>query len=93
MLFIATYRGKPDFPKIDVKEKARKWWNGGECPAGLRLLACYRPLATDEPGIMVFEAERDDDITKLLSYWREWSFSVRPATDEREAWRAQGMNV
>jgi Protein of unknown function (DUF3303) len=93
MLFIATYRGKPDTPKLDVQDKARKWWNEGECPKGLKLVACFRPLSAEEPGVMVFEAESADDVAKLITYWREWAFDVRPALDEMAAWRGQGMKV
>ena len=93
MLFIATYHGKPELPKIDVREKARKWWNEGECPKGLKLLASYRPLSTEEPSVMVFQAESSEDIAKLVSYWHEWSFDILPALDEMEAWRAQGMKI
>lgn len=93
MLFIATYYGKPDVPRSDVREKARKWWNEGDCPDGLKLLACYRPLSTDEPAVMVFDAQGSDDIARLISYWHEWEFDVRPASDEMAAWRGQGMNI
>jgi hypothetical protein len=53
----------------------------------------YGALGTEAPDVYVFEAERAQDIHKLIAHWREVDFDIHPAVDLIEVYRQQGMSV
>jgi hypothetical protein len=94
MLYIAFFKAKPGVStRGDFTEKNRRWWNEGERPKGLRTVAMYGALGTETPDVYVFEAERAQDIHKLIAHWREVDFDIHPAVDLIEVYRQQGMSV
>ena len=73
--------------------KARKCWNEGDRPVGIKTVRFYGALNSDTPDVYVFEAASHDDIRKMLDYWKEVEFDIRPAVDLSVSFRAQGMNI
>ena len=93
MLFIATYRGSRTRRSLTYRTRPANGGTKANAPKGTEARGLFPPAERRRAGVMVFEAESGDDVAKLITYWREWAFDVRPALDEMAAWRGQGMKV
>jgi hypothetical protein len=77
----------------EIAEKARKWWNDGEQPSGLRIVASYGAVGTNTPDVLVFEADDNLDIQRMVNFWAPVAIDVHPAIDLLDFWRTQGMDI
>ena len=96
MLHIAFFKIKPHLSvgSSEIIEMSRKSWDGGGKLAGLKTVAVLGCLGTDTRDVMVFEAQRHDDIRQMINYGRDTTdFEVHPAVDLASTFRQQGMKV
>jgi hypothetical protein len=82
-----------DRRKPEIAEKAKKWWNDGEAPKGLKIVASYGAVGTNTPDVLVFESEDNLDIQKMVSFWAPVGIEIHPAFDLLDYWRTQGMAI
>ena len=94
MVYLTMVRTAGNTDREDVLSRSRRWWNEGERPDGFRTLAAYSSIGSGGPDVYVFETDSQDDLRKLVSFWRGVvEFEFHPAFDALEGWRKQGMNV
>ena len=93
MLFVAYVKTRPEHLGTDFTERSRKWWNEGDRPQDMRVMAFYSALSTEAPNVIVFEADSADTVAEMIRYWPEIEFNVHPAQDLMEVFRGQGMQV
>lgn len=94
MLFIGYLRvDRNDRRGPEIADKAHKWWNEGQRPAGISIVASYGAVGTNTPDVLVFEAADHIDIQKMVSFWAPVELEIHPAIDLLEYWRAQGMQI
>ena len=77
----------------EIAEKAAKWWNEGQRPSELEIVASYGAVGTNTPDVLVFEADDNLDIQKMVNFWAPVEITVHPAIDLLEYWRTQGMEI